>query len=154
MFLLSAVGSKWIMQHKAIEILQCINVKMYPCRRIYRNISMYFLPTLNIDTHMPTYFSSYIYLNLWFLLVFYSLSIYEPSYKGSDLSKRDTNKLVDFVFFFCCSFDCFLNLLIILGKILSDIVRSDTEASVGTAPLSLPYLNATPGHRTQYNLPL
>ena len=106
-FLLSAVGSKWIMQHKAIEILQCINVKMYPCRRIYQNISMYFLPTLNIDIHVPTYFSSYIYLNLWFLLVLYSLSIYEPSYKGSDLSKRDTNKLGDF----CCLFDCFFKSL-------------------------------------------
>lgn len=107
-FLLSAVGSKWIMQHKAIEILQCINVKMYPCRRIYLNISMYFLPTLNIEIQVPTYLINKIYLNLWFLW-FTILSIYEPDNKGSNLTKSDTSKLLGSVFFFLLLLsDCFL----------------------------------------------
>lgn len=88
-----------LMQHKAIEILQCINVKMYPCRRIYLSISMYFLPTLNVEIQVLTYFLSGIYLNLWFLLVYYSLCIYEPKIKGSN---RDTSKLLDFRFFVVC----------------------------------------------------
>lgn len=102
---------------------------------------MYFLPTLNIEIQVPTYFTNYIYLNLWFLLIFYSFSIYEPPNKDSNLSKRDTSKLVDFLFF-CCYL--FLNLLIELGKILSDSVRLDIEALDGDSTTPLPYLNAIP----------
>ena len=60
---------------------------------------MYFLPTLNVEIQVLTYFLSGIYLNLWFLLVYYSLCIYEPKNKGSN---RDTSKLLDFRFFVVC----------------------------------------------------